>query len=412
MRELGIDVVGIGADGLDSLRPPQRLLVDRAEVVIGGARHLAMLDPTPGREQLPWPSPLRAGLPALLERIGDRRAVVLASGDPLVSGIGTTLIGMLGADRVRIHPAVSSVAYARARMGWSAEESVVITVVGRDPDRVRRDLGPGEKLIVLSTGGQTPAELAAMLTTDGYGASVLTVLADLDTPAESRTEARADAWSAREVPALNIVCIDCRLDARVPLGTAPGLPDAAFDHDGQLTKRHVRASALAMLRPGPGVLWDIGAGAGSICIEWCRTHPRALAYGIERNPDRARRAEANARRLGVGHQVRIVDADAADPTALRDLPTPDAVFVGGGATSGVIERCWAALRPGGRIVVHAVTVETELLLHDLHARHGGELTRIGVETLDPIGRYHGWRPARPVVQWYATPTTNPNQETS
>ncbi len=400
--EVIVEVVGVGASGLPSLGADARRVVDGADVLVGGTRHLELAaDLAPDAERVPWPSPLLSGLRELLGRVAGRRVVVLASGDPLVSGIGSTLVAALGPDAVRIHPGVSSVALARARMRWSAEESDAVTVVGRDVDRLRRELAPGRRLVVLTGGPDAPGRVCAVLTEEGYASSRVTVLGHLGADDETRTDGVAGTWPGGVAPALHLVCVECVPDAGArPRSLAPGLPDDAFDHDGQLTKRVVRAAALAHLAPQPGdVLWDLGAGAGSVGIEFARQHPRNHVVAVERDPVRAERVRANARRLGVPG-LEVVEARSAD--VVDDLPTPDAVFVGGGASAELLERAWAALAPGGRVVVHGVTVETELLLHDARARHGGALTRIAVEDLEPLGSLTGWKPARAVVQWSAT----------
>ncbi|WP_127782848.1 precorrin-6y C5,15-methyltransferase (decarboxylating) subunit CbiE [Rhodococcus sp. X156] len=388
-------VVGVGADGWESLPEAARACVREAEVLLGGARHLGLVpsDVTALRE--PWPAPLRAGLPALLARHAGRRVVALASGDPLVSGVATTLVELLGAERVQVLPAVSSVSLARARMGWSAESTTVVTVVGRDLHAVLRELAPGHRVLVLSADERTPAALAALLTTHGYGASVMTVLGDLGAPTESRTEATAEQWSG-PAPRLHVIAL--QLAGPVVSSWATGLPDNAFQHDGQLTKRDLRASALSRLAPHPGaLLWDVGAGAGSVGIEWMRAHPTCRTIAVESHPDRAARVRRNAASLGV---PRLVVVEGRAPDALEGLSTPDAIFVGGGATrAGVLERCQAALRPGGRLVVHGVTLQTEAALAQAHATHGGELTRLAIEHAAPVGTFTGWTPARTVTQW-------------
>jgi precorrin-6Y C5,15-methyltransferase (decarboxylating) len=304
--------------------------------------------------------------------------VVLASGDPLVSGIGSTLIELLGADAVRIHPAVSSVALAGARLGWASETVRVVSVVGRDLDLARRHLAPGQRLIVLSSDAQTPGELATLLVEAGYGPSVLTVLGDLGTTSETRFRiVAADADGLADAPTLNLVAVECRAESDTrTLGFGPGLPDDAYAHDGQLTKRDLRASALSRLAPLPGeLLWDLGAGAGSIAIEWARTDPRCRAIAIDRTPDRAARISANAARLGVPG-IQVITADVIE--SLDWLPPPNAIFVGGGADLDLIRRCWHLLPAGGRLVAHAVTVETEQILLEAWRAFGGELVRIGV----------------------------------
>ena len=316
-----LDVVGVPAGGWSELGEAARRLIGSAEVLIGGRRHLDLVPAEAGpTERLAWPSPLRPALPGLLESCVERRTVVLASGDPLVSGIGSTLIELLGADAVRIHPAVSSVALAGARMGWASETVRVVSVVGRDLDLVRRHLTTGQRLIVLSSDAETPGELATLLVEAGYGPSALTVLGDLGTTDESRSDTIA-ADGPVDAPALNLVAVECRAEPGTrPLGSSPGLPDDAYDHDGQLTKRDLRGSALSRLAPVPGeLLWDLGAGAGSVAIEWARTDPRCRAIAIDRTPDRAARITANAARLGVPG-IQVITADVTE--ALDWLPQP------------------------------------------------------------------------------------------
>ncbi|WP_209022043.1 precorrin-6y C5,15-methyltransferase (decarboxylating) subunit CbiE [Nocardioides sp. 503] len=390
-----LTVVGLGADGWPGVPEDTRRLVLEAPVVLGGARHLGLLPAVPGQERVSWPSPLREGLPGLLQRYAGREVVALASGDPLVSGIGSTLVGLLGADAVRVVPAMSSVALARARMGWPAESVEVVSVVGRDAHAVLRTLAPGHRVLVLSSDASTPAEVAGLLVSSGYGASALTVLGDLGSADESRRDGIAESWTGAS-PALNVLALT--LLGPVVGPRTGGLPDEAFEHDGQLTKRDLRASALARLAAQPGqLLWDVGAGAGSVGIEWMRAHPTCDAIAVEADAARAERVRGNAERLGVP-ALRVVHGRA--PDALDGLPAPDAVFVGGGATvPGVVAACLAALRPGGRLVVHGVTLETEALLGRLHAERGGELTRLHVEHAGAIGSFTGWTPTRAVTQW-------------
>jgi precorrin-6B C5,15-methyltransferase / cobalt-precorrin-6B C5,C15-methyltransferase len=393
-----VSVVGIGADGWDGLAPALRELVASVEVLLGGARHLSLVPPTSAVRE-PWPTPLLPSLPGLLERYAGRRVVVLASGDPLVFGIATNLVALLGAEHVDVHPALSSVSLARARLGWSAESVDVVTLVGRNVDGLRRWLSPARRLVVLSADGTTPARVAATLVEEGYGDSALTVLADLGAASETRLDGVASSWQPDESPPLNVVCVAVVADGSTRvLATVPGLPDDAFEHDGQLTKRDLRALALSRLAPCAGQrLWDVGSGAGSVAIEWLRTDPRCAAVAVEVSPERADRITRNAARLGVPSlDVRR----GAAPSALDGLPAPDAVFVGGGATEpGVLETCWERLAPGGRLVVHAVTLETEAVVRSWRQRVGGELTRISLEHAEPLGSFTGWRPARPVVQW-------------
>ncbi|MDZ5660986.1 precorrin-6y C5,15-methyltransferase (decarboxylating) subunit CbiE [Nocardioides sp. S-58] len=386
-------VVGIGADGWASLPSSSRDLVLGASVLWGGSRHLSLVPSVPGQERVPWPSPLAASLPGLLSEYAGRPVVALASGDPLVSGIATTLLD-LGAP-VRVVPAVSSVALARARMGWSAESCEVVSLVGRPIERLVLHLAPSRWILVLSSDASTPAAVASLLTSSGWGSSRLTVLGDLGSRSESSTSGVASSWSA-ESPALNVIAIEVAGNGLA--SWAPGLPDDAYEHDGQLTKRDLRASALARLMPAPGqLLWDVGAGAGSVGIEWMRAHSTCRTLAIESDPARAARIARNAHALGVP-DLHVVEGRA--PSALADLEAPDAIFVGGGATrEGVLDTCLKVLKPGGRLVVHGVTLETETVLAKAYAKHGGELTRIGVETAAPVGTFTGWAPARAVTQW-------------
>ena len=396
-----VSVVGVGADGWGGLAQASREVVLRADVLLGGERHLQLVPDSPAVRE-PWPSPLLPSLPGLLARYDGRRVVVLASGDPLVSGIATEIVALLGPSQVEVHPAPSSVSLARARLGWSAESSDVVTLVGRDPDALRRYFSPGRRLLVLSSDGSTPFLVAAMLVQEGYGESRLSVLGDLGSDAESRTDGTAASWRVASAPALNVVCVEVLAgpSTRV-LATVPGLPDDAFEHDGQITKRDLRAVALSRLAPTPGeLLWDVGAGAGSVSIEWMRTDPRCRAVAVEGVPERVERIRRNAHRLGV---PRLEVRQGSAPAALEGLPTPDAVFVGGAATEdGVLDTCWDRLRPGGRLVAHAVTRETETALTAWHEKVGGELTRVSVEHAEPLGSFTGWRPARAVVQWAVT----------
>jgi precorrin-6B C5,15-methyltransferase / cobalt-precorrin-6B C5,C15-methyltransferase len=391
--------VGIGADGWTGL--PERLqrVVLDADVLLGGRRHLALVPPVEGQRREAWPSPLREGLPGLLTGLPNTRVVALASGDPFLSGIGTTLVDLLGADAVDVRPAISSVALARARMAWPAERCRVVSLVGRTPALVMRELAPGRRILVLSGDQATPGGVAQLLADAGYGGSAMTVLGDLGSQQESRFTCTASDWLERPpdaVPSLHVLALE--VSGPRTIGWSPGLPDTAYEHDGQLTKRDVRASALARLAPCPGEhLWDVGAGAGSVGIEWMRVHTECTATAVEADEQRVARIGRNAARLGVPG-LQVVHGRA--PAALGGLPVPDAVFIGGGATDeGVIDACLSSLTPGGRLVAHAVTLETERVLVDACQRLGGELTRLTVETAEPLGSFTGWRPARSVTQW-------------
>lgn len=397
-RPDSVHVVGIGADGWDGLSPATQQVVTSAGVLFGSARQLDLV-PEPAGQRIAWPSPMLPALPALFAEHSDQSICVLASGDPLFYGIGSTLAKLLGPERLRVHPHPSSLSLACARMGWPVHETAVVSLVGRPVELLHPSVQPGQQVLVLSADGDTPSAVAALLSARGYGTSGMTVLTNLGAEHENRVSARAADWSNRTVAALNVIAIECRADPTAPhLPRVPGLPDDAFTHDGQLTKRDVRAPTLARLAPSPGqLLWDVGAGAGSIAIEWMRSDPSCRAIAIEHREDRAARVVENATALGTpGLQV-VTDAA---PRALDGLEPPDAIFVGGGGTApGVLEECWNALRPDGRLVVNAVTMESEVLVADWYARMGGELVRISVDHASPIGGFTGWRPAMRVTQW-------------
>ncbi len=397
-----VTVVGIGADGWEGLSTGAREALLGAEVVIGGARQLGLLPPRCGAERVAWPSPLRPAVPELLDRYAGRRVCVLASGDPMFFGIGRTLSEVVGAERLRVLPHPSSVSHACARLGWPVEETEVVSLVGRPVATLAAALHSGRRLLALSAGAATPAEVAALLRDRGYGPSRLRVLENLGGERERQLTGLADDWPHPAVDPLNVVAVECAAsEGTVRLPNTPGLPDESFEHDGQLTKRHIRAVTLAALAPTPGeLLWDIGAGSGSIGIEWMRTHRGCRAIAVERDPVRAERVVRNAERLGVPG-LRVVTGRA--PEALAELPTPDAVFIGGGVTvPGLLDACWEALPSGGRLVANTVTLESEALLADRYRRHGGELVRIAVSHAAAVGGFTGWRPAMPVTQWVAT----------
>lgn len=374
-----LTVVGIGADGWPGLGERARAAVLGADVVLGAARQLAFLPSSVPSEA--WPSPMLPALDEVLARHAGRRICVLASGDPFLSGVGATLVAH-GYD-VEAIPALSSVTLARARLGWSAEQTEVVTVVGRALTRVTRVLAPNRRVLVL---GADAAGLRELLTARGYGASVLTTLENLG----GVSERIGDGWTTEPGP-LTVFAIECAGPA-LPLA---GLPDDAFEHDGQLTKRDLRVAALARLAPSPGeLLWDVGAGAGSVGIEWSRLHGLNRALAFERDAVRAARIRRNAEALGVP-ELEVVTGDA--PAVLAGRPAPDAVFLGGGVTApGVLDACLAT---GARVVAHGVTLEAEQLLAGAYAAHGGELIRIGVEHAAPLGRFTGWTPSRVVTQW-------------
>jgi precorrin-6Y C5,15-methyltransferase (decarboxylating) len=397
-----VTVAGIGAEGWQGLSPLAKDAIEQAEVIIGASRHLALLSADVTGRRVPLPSPLLPALPELIARHEGETMVVLASGDPMFYGIGTSLVRLLGPARLRVLPHPSSVSLAAARLGWPLDDVDVVSLVGRPRELLYPLLQPGRRVLALTAQETAAADVRALLDTRGFGASLVTVLADLGGPDErvSPVGPVGSVSGASEPHSrLAIIAIECRLDpAAAPLPRTPGLPDDAFEHDGQLTKREIRALALAALAPVPGqLLWDVGAGSGSIGIEWMRVHPASRTVAIEPRQDRRERIARNAAALGVPNLT--VKAGSA-PEALTGLDTPDAVFIGGGVTvTGVMQACWDALGPGGRLVANAVTIEGQAVLTDWRKRLGGTLTRIGVERADGLGTLTVWRPALPVVQW-------------
>jgi precorrin-6Y C5,15-methyltransferase (decarboxylating) len=421
-----LTVVGIGADGFDGLGAQARDAVAAAPLVVGSTRQLELLPPSataPGARRLAWPSPLEPLLDELAAgRHGD--AAILASGDPMLHGIGASIARRLeasGATSLHVIPHPSAFALACARLGWPAAETELLSTVARAPELVARALQPGRRLVVYATGRDGAARIAAIVVARGFGPSRFVVLEQLGGPAERIHEATAASWGDRAADPLHAVAIEPAPGAGTrPLPSTPGLPDDAFDHDGQLTKRHVRAVTLATLAPLPGeLLWDIGAGSGSIGIEWLRATAAApasrptRAVAFEADAARAARIAENAARLGVP-ELRVVHGRA--PAALADASVdpataaPDVVFVGGGVTApGLLEAAWHAVRPGGRIVVNAVTLESQAQLLAARAEHGGTLTQIAIAHAAPVGTFTGWRQQMPVVQWEARKEEEPQR---
>ncbi|TXS44517.1 precorrin-6y C5,15-methyltransferase (decarboxylating) subunit CbiE [Streptomyces sp. t39] len=392
----------MGADGWPGLSPAARDALRDAEVLVGGPRQLDLLPGDCPGLRVRWPSPLRPAVPRILAEHAGRRIAVLASGDPMFHGIGRALTETLGASALRVLPHPSSVSHACARLGWPVEDTEVVSLVGRPAARLAAALHDGRRVLVLSAGAGTPAEVAGLLRDRGWGPSRVRVLEQLGADGERLVDGVAATWDEPPGDPLNIVALDCR---RAPnthrLGVVPGLPDEAYEHDGQLTKRHVRAATLAALAPAPGeLLWDVGGGSGSVAAEWMRAHRDCRAVTVERDPVRAERIASNADALGVP-ALRVVTGAA--PAALAGLPRPDAVFIGGGLTApGLLDACWDALPPGGRLVANTVTLESEALLAERYRAHGGELVRLAVAHAVPVGGFTGWRQAMPVTQWSVT----------
>jgi precorrin-6B C5,15-methyltransferase / cobalt-precorrin-6B C5,C15-methyltransferase len=398
--EKWLSVVGVGESGLGELSQAVRGLVDRAKILVGGKRHLAMLDPSDNRDFIVWTSPIENSIATILKYRGTP-VCILASGDPLCYGIGVTLLRYISIAEMTIIPAPSTFSLICARLGWSLAEVETLSLCGRSPDFLAGLLAPGAKLLVLSADASTPQIVADLLRKRGYGESQLTVLEHLGGERERSITGIARSWSKSDVAALNAIAIECVIQHDItPLNRLAGLPDSAYHHDGQLTKREVRAITLAALAPMPGeLLWDVGAGCGSIGIEWLRSHRLCRAIAIEQHDRRLQFITDNMAALGTPH-LQLVQGKA--PAALQDLPTPDAIFIGGGTTSeGLLETCWTALRSGGRLVANAVTVESELQLLQWHQQVGGELTRIAIQRTYPIGSFLSWKPLIPVTQLVA-----------
>ncbi|WP_258307030.1 precorrin-6y C5,15-methyltransferase (decarboxylating) subunit CbiE [Gordonia paraffinivorans] len=408
-------VVGIGADGWRGLGDTARDELRNARVIYGAARQLALLDEVAAElagELVCWRSPMSEHLAEVLASVPDPAGVtdtvhILASGDPMFHGVGASIVARVGADRVRVYPAVSSVSLACARLGWDLSTTRIVSAVTADPEIVLTEATDGARVLVLSRDRTTPAAVATILSDNGFGDSTLTVLEQLGGPAERVYSGTAGTWPHPDGDPLNIVAVDC-IGPRV--SRAPGRPDDSYEHDGQITKSTIRALTVSALEPaGPQLLWDIGAGSGSVSIEWLRTDGRGRAVAFERDPVRAERLSANARRHGVAHRLDVRGpAPESLAGALADAGAPDAVFIGGGLDDGLLTTAWDALRAGGRIVVNAVTVENQAILIRRREELGGSLRRFVVEALSPLGTMSTWRPALPIIQWAATkPTGTP-----
>jgi len=395
--ERWLAVVGIGEDGIDGLSPAARRLVAQAAFVVGGKRHLALAGPL-SAETLVWPSPIESALDTIEAHRGEP-CCVLASGDPFFFGVGAMLMRRFAADEMICVPAPSAFALAAARLGWSEQDCACVSLHGRPLEAIVPHLQPGARILALSWDDATPARLAALLTARGMGRSKLTVCEAMGGPSERVRATEARSFALDNVAALNTIALDVVAErgARV-LPRAAGLPDDWFEHDGQITKREIRAITLAALAPGRGeLLWDVGSGSGSVAIEWMLADPANRAVAVEARHDRAARIARNALAFGVPH-LSVVAGEA--PGVLADLPPPDAIFIGGGAHApSLIEYACEQLRPDGRLIVNAVTLETQAACLEWRKRHGGELAQIAVAHAEPLGRFSGWRAAMPVVQW-------------
>jgi precorrin-6Y C5,15-methyltransferase (decarboxylating) len=395
MSDPWLHIVGIGEDGMAGLMPATRAVVEAAEVIIGGDRHHQLAENL-NAERLAWPHPFDA-LISTIEGLRGRRVVVLATGDPLWFSVGARIGRAIDPAQIVYHPQLSAFQLAAARMGWSLADVETLTVHGRPVEQMIAFIQPDARLLILTTGSETPAQIAAFLTARGFGASRMSVLAAMGGKDEARFDGLAADW-AHQVPAFNTLAVECIAapDAAL-LPRVPGLADDLFQSDGTMTKREVRAVTLAKLMPMRGaLLWDIGTGCGSVAIEWMRAARYARAIGIEPRADRRAFAAANALALGAP-KLELIDGMV--PDALAGLEAPDAIFIGGGLSAATFAASWAALRPLGRLVANAVTLESEAELIALHKAHGGDLVKLSVQRAEPVGRMTGWRPLMPVTQW-------------
>ena len=392
-----LSLIGIGEDGAEALSPAARTLLAQAQLVVGGARHLALAGPLAAKT-MTWPSPMAAAIPEILARRGSP-VCVLASGDPFFYGAGSLLSAHVRPEEMQCLPAPSAFSLAAARLNWSLQECCLVSLHGREFERIIPALQPHAKILCLSWDETTPPRLAKLLCEKGLGPSRIIVMEAMGGPRERLRESTAQAFGVEGIDPLNLVAIEIAATAQSQiLPVASGLADSWFETDGQLTKWEVRAVALSSLAPRRGeLLWDVGAGSGSVAIEWLLCHPANRAIAIESRADRASRITRNALSLGVP-QLEIITGKA--PEAFANLPQPQAIFVGcGGGDTQLLDRAYAALPSGGRLVVNAVTIETEAELISRFKALGGGLLRIEIAHADPLGSFHGWRPALPVTQW-------------
>ena len=394
MTDAWLHIVGIGEDGLEGLTPATRAVVEAAEILVGGDRHLELSGAT-SVQRIAWPSPFDA-LIDTLKSLKGRRVVVLATGDPLWFSVGARIGRSIDPAEIVYHPQVGAFQLAAARMGWSMADLETLTVHGRPIEQMIAFIQPYQRLLILTTGAETPAKIARFLTERGFGHSRMTVLAAMGGPQEARFDGQAESWP-HTVPAFNTLAVECvAAEDAALIPRVPGLRDDLFQSDGTMTKQEVRAATLAKLMPMRGaLLWDIGCGCGSVAVEWMRAARYARAIGIEPLPERRIFAAENALALGTP-QLEIIEGTA--PEALTGLPAPDAIFIGGGLSQAAFDASWRALRPLGRLVINSVTLESEATLLSLHRKHGGALVRLSVERAAPLGRKTGWKPMMPVLQ--------------
>ncbi len=402
-------VIGIGEDGWDDLSADARDLLNESEIVLGGERHLKMLPKDWEGERIVWSSPIREAVSKIVswrpeDSASVQKVAIMASGDPLCYGIATKLLRHLPIEEIWIKPALTTFSLMCSRIGWSLPDVETLTIHGRPVEMLHPFVQPGAKLLVLSKGEESPEQAAKLLCERGFGKSIITVLEHLGGRKERQFSGPADSWNHPEGAALNAMAIECIPESNATiLSRIPGLPDEAFFHDGQLTKREIRTVSLSRLMPVVDqVLWDVGAGCGSVAIEWMRTSPRCRAVAIEKSKSRLKLIEQNSQELGVP-MLQIISGSA--PEVLADLPAPDAVFIGGGLSSGnLLQTCWTALNPGGRLVANAVTLEGEQKLLQWQNENAGksgasgDLTRLSISRAEKIGKFQGWKEMRSVIQ--------------
>lgn len=396
-----LTVIGITAAGYEELSTAAKATLNNATQIIGSQRQLDLVpeDIEGEAKRCPWPTPMAPKLEALKTE-KPPGTVILASGDPMCWGIGEYFARQLANDEMHILPAVSVLSLIAARMHWPVAETASLSLCSQPLARLALLLAPGKNIILLPVNGRQPAEIAAYLTSRGYGKSLITILENLGGDDEqSRTMLAEELREEIEIGDLNSLAIALKKQKSGPaLTPAPGLPNEAFDHDGQLTRQNIRAITLAQLRPAFGeLLWDIGMGNGSIAIEWLRAGGNTRAIGIEQNKDRLDRALKNAENLGVPH---LVAMNGKAPESLNDLEPPDAIFIGGGISApGLLQKALDALKPGGRLVANTVTLEGEVALIKAKTSHGGSLMKFSIEEAEPVGRFQGWRPQMTITQW-------------
>ncbi|NET73319.1 MAG: precorrin-6y C5,15-methyltransferase (decarboxylating) subunit CbiE [Sphaerospermopsis sp. SIO1G2] len=395
-----LSIIGIGEDGIDGLSKIAVSVLNQAQIIFGGERHLTMLSPEDTREKISWQSPFQSSIQEIINlRHQGKLVCILASGDPMFYGVGATIIKHIPINEITIIPSPSAFSLACSRLGWNFLEVETLSLCGRPVSILQTYLYPGAKLLILSANQETPKIVAERLTQDGYGNSKITVLEKMGGMNERILTDVAQNLNIQEIAALNTIAVECVADLEiVRFSRFPGLPDSAFHHDGQLTKREVRAVTLSALAPCPGeLLWDIGAGCGSIAIEWMRSHVRCRAIAIEKNHKRINYINDNAAVLGTPNLQVIIGKSTE---VIHNLPTPDAIFIGGGVTApGLFEQCWNVLKIGGRMVANVVTLEGEQILFNWYEQVGGNFSRISIQRAEPIGKFLGWKGMSQITQW-------------